>query len=799
MTILDSIETPNATVYFRRLALPEDVETIHPWVTSPKAIFWGLNGATKAKVLETYADICQRAHVFIGSVEYHGTGNATQNESGHFLIETYSPRDDEVGNHYSVEPGDRGMHVLLAPTDAPRSGFSRLVFHSVLEFLFRNPDVKRVVVEPDIRNSKIHRLNRDAGFSYQKPVFLSSKVGHLAFLTRAQYLHKQSKTAPDATHPLAHLGAEQWHRANAWLLAKAITEFTHERLVFPTVVSAPSPNHRPGAPIHDYCLQAPGCSRLYEFQARRFALDHLQVVAGSLRTTDQGHEQTPDLLQFVIDFRDQLNLGANVLPVYLEELTNTLNVMAFKFKHQTSSAADLVHADFQEVERAMLEGHPCFVANSGRMGFDIEDQPAFTPEACTTMHLEWLAVHHSRAHVSTLRGLSYKQLLESELDNTTRERFNQTLVARGLEPNDYVWIPVHPWQWSNRLQMAFVSDIATSQIVHLGKSDDTYQAQQSVRTVYNRSTPNRRYVKMALSVLNMGFMRGLSADYLRGTPAINEWVASRLQDDPELTSLGFRLLKEVAGVGYRHPDFDRVEKKSPYRKMLATLWRESPLPLLTKGQRIMTFAALLHRDANGYALLPQLVLASGVEPVAWLQKLLRIYLLPIAHCLFAHELAFMPHGENLILVLENNVPAGMFLKDIAEEVALMSPDVEVPKDVERIRVDVPTRFKALGIHTDLFDCYLRQLAPIVTELPALDEMTLWRLVAHTLEQYQARHPELKSQFHAYDLFAPQFLRSCLNRLQLRNNRQMVDLTSPTGALQFAGTLDNPIAQFRTST
>jgi hypothetical protein len=36
-----------------------------------------------------------------------------------------------------------------------------------------------------------------------------------------------------------------------------------------------------------------------------------------------------------------------------------------------------------------------------------------------------------------------------------------------------------------------------------------------------------------------------------------------------------------------------------------------------------------------------------------------------------------------------------------------------------------------------------------------------------------------------------FTLSCLNRLQLRNNRQMVDLTDPSGALQFAGTLPNP--------
>jgi hypothetical protein len=48
----------------------------------------------------------------------------------------------------------------------------------------------------------------------------------------------------------------------------------------------------------------------------------------------------------------------------------------------------------------------------------------------------------------------------------------------------------------------------------------------------------------------------------------------------------------------------------------------------------------------------------------------------------------------------------------------------------------------------------------------------------------------------HDLFTPEFPHSCLNRLQLRNNQQMVDLSDPAKNLQFAGTLKNPIAVFR---
>ena len=63
-----------------------------------------------------------------------------------------------------------------------------------------------------------------------------------------------------------------------------------------------------------------------------------------------------------------------------------------------------------------------------------------------------------------------------------------------------------------------------------------------------------------------------------------------------------------------------------------------------------------------------------------------------------------------------------------------------------------------------------------------------------MRNYQAAHPEFTDKFARYDLFAPEFKRSCLNRLQLRNNAQMIDLDDPAGNLQFAGTLVNPIAR-----
>ena len=78
----------------------------------------------------------------------------------------------------------------------------------------------------------------------------------------------------------------------------------------------------------------------------------------------------------------------------------------------------------------------------------------------------------------------------------------------------------------------------------------------------------------------------------------------------------------------------------------------------------------------------------------------------------------------------------------------------------------------------------------------LPEATFWTEVARCLAQHEDQHPELADAVASYDLFRTEFDHSCLNRLQLRNTLEMVDLTDQAASLMYAGTLVNPIAAYR---
>ncbi|MZD07443.1 IucA/IucC family siderophore biosynthesis protein, partial [Streptomyces sp. SID5785] len=184
----------------------------------------------------------------------------------------------------------------------------------------------------------------------------------------------------------------------------------------------------------------------------------------------------------------------------------------------------------------------------------------------------------------------------------------------------------------------------------------------------------------------------------------------------------------------------------------------------------------------------------GLTPREWLKPYLRAYLTPLLHSFYAYDLVFMPHGENTILVLdERGVVRRAIFKDIAEEIAVMDPDAVLPPAVERIKAEVPDDMKLLSIFTDVFDCFFRFLAANLVTDGVLDEDTFWSAVAECVRDYQESAPQLAEKFERFDLFAPAFALSCLNRLQLRDNQQMVDLADPSGALQLVGDLANPIA------
>ncbi|WP_098898632.1 GNAT family N-acetyltransferase [Streptomyces sp. st77] len=156
-----------------------DAELLHGWVTEERARFWGMAGHTLEQVREIYE--------FVDSLPTHHAYLALRDGVPAALFQTYEPDADPVGACYDVQPGDFGVHLLIAPAEGEGAvkGYTETLLTAFIAYVFSDPAHVRVVVEPDARNEKaIARMAR-IGFELGPEIRKPEKTARLAFLTRA--------------------------------------------------------------------------------------------------------------------------------------------------------------------------------------------------------------------------------------------------------------------------------------------------------------------------------------------------------------------------------------------------------------------------------------------------------------------------------------------------------------------------------------------------------------------------------------------------------------------------------------
>ncbi|MFI7006946.1 GNAT family N-acetyltransferase [Streptomyces sp. NPDC050145] len=156
-----------------------DSELLHRWVTDPKAAFWMMQDAKLQDV--------EREYMAIAAAEHHDAFLGLHDGEPAFLMERYEPAHVELVGLYEPLPGDIGMHFLTAPSEIRIPGFTRAVITAVMAFLFEDPAVERVVVEPDVRNTAVHALNEAVGFVPEREIDKPEKKALLSFCTRERF------------------------------------------------------------------------------------------------------------------------------------------------------------------------------------------------------------------------------------------------------------------------------------------------------------------------------------------------------------------------------------------------------------------------------------------------------------------------------------------------------------------------------------------------------------------------------------------------------------------------------------
>ncbi|MFE6768818.1 IucA/IucC family protein [Streptomyces fimicarius] len=636
---------------------------------------------------------------------------------------------------------------------------------------------------------------------------------------------RDSAESPQLFSP-PELDRQIWDRAAARLLAKMLGEFAYEKIIEP--VPGPGTDG-----LHRLTLDDGGelafTARRGVYGSWRVDPDSIEITArppaartdgtpaapptdarpngapattGSVDAPSNGSASAAgprpfrDPLTFLARARELLGLDGTTLGHLIRELTRTLSADA-RLDHTALTADRLAALDYAELEGHQT-GHPWLVASKGRLGFSAADAARFTPEARSPLRLPWIAVS---TRIARYRGVGRlatpDQLYAGELDGDVQDAFAEELRSRGHDPRDYLYLPVHPWQWDEWIVPLFAPAIADGDIVALHTDGDARLPQQSIRTFANVERPERHTVKLPLSILNTLVWRGLPTERTLAAPAVTAWVQGLCEDDPFLRdTCRVVLLGEVASVAVEHPLYDHLpEAPYQYKELLGAIWREPLPPRLAPGERARTLASLLHTDPAGRAFTAELVERSGLSPETWLKRLFAALLPPLLHFLYRYGTVFSPHGENAIVVFdENDVPVRLAIKDFVDDVNISARSLPehdaMPEEVRAVLLTEEPSFLTQFIHSGLFVGVFRYLSPLCEEQLGVPEDTFWSLVRAEIVRHHARFPELKERFELFDMLTPEIERLCLNRNRLHVDGYRDRASRPHAAIH--GTVPNPL-------
>ncbi|MDR0219635.1 MAG: IucA/IucC family siderophore biosynthesis protein [Enterobacteriaceae bacterium] len=436
------------------------------------------------------------------------------------------------------------------------------------------------------------------------------------------------------------------------------------------------------------------------------------------------------------------------------------------------SAQELIELDPVKLQ-CLLSAHPKFIFNKGRRGWGLEALHRYAPEYQNRFRLHWVAVKRNVFVWCMDDACSLDALLASTMNSVERQRFNQRWHELKLT-DDWLPLPLHPWQWQQKIALHFLPQLACGDLVELGEFGDDYLAQQSLRTLTNVSRRVAFDIKLPLTIYNTSCYRGIPGKYISAGPAASHWLQQQFAQDSVLQSSGAQILGEPAAGYMAHPAYARLAK-APYRyqEMLGVIWRENPACYLQAEEQAILMATLMESDNNGVPLIMAYIERSGLSIENWLQQMFQAVIIPFYHLMCRYGVSLIAHGQNITLVMKNNVPQRILLKDFQGDMRLIDQNfpeaASLPQRVKDVTVRLSADYLIHDLQTGHFVTVLRFISPLL-EKYGMSEVRFYQILAEVLQRYMQKqrqqHPAMNERFALFDLFKPQIIRVILNPVKL---------------------------------
>ena len=383
-------------------------------------------------------------------------------------------------------------------------------------------------------------------------------------------------------------------------------------------------------------------------------------------------------------------------------------------------------------------GHIYHPGSKTRLGLSKFENILYSPEFQAEVDIVFGAIHKNIAHAETIDnlGATYQEWISDSYPDQY-SLWCSELVKKGLDSDDYLMIPIHPWQAEHILPAKHKCLIDCQQLLIIDNCKYTTKPSMSFRTMLPMSSKEgsiEPHMKLPVAIHATSVMRTVSPESVRTGPRISKVLLDILDKEPQIAK-NMNVLADIVGIHTK-----KACRKDDIRQ-LSAIFRENPETYLGKNEVASPLASLFVKTPNGQPLICDILdsinYKSSIEVLEYFRAYAKITLTTCLDLYLLYGIALEAHQQNTLVVFEYNFPKKLLIRDLGG-MRLHTPSIKdagitLPKDTFSLTfTDSQTNTRRKFIHA----CLQSNLGELILQLSShykIDEEDFWLIVRQEIE------------------------------------------------------------------
>lgn len=476
-----------------------------------------------------------------------------------------------------------------------------------------------------------------------------------------------------------------------------------------------------------YCFA--GEIALYNVDDKTRSTLNLETLI-ELLSKELGSSSDTQLQQFI---QEVLNNIANTELTNRQKLEQDQVLLELAKDYQVETLYDLVEQAFSNeaplfFERWASQGHPFHPCNKTKLGFNREELLHYAPEFSPGVGVLFAAIHRSIAAVELEEATSSFKSWFANHYPEVNQAWHESLAAHKLNTEDYLPLPLHPWQAQHVIKEKFAQALAEKKLILLPKLRLVLQPTLSFRTLCGTKAQQKQ-IKLPVAIQSTSALRTVSPASIHNSPKISRVLRHILSNDTNFDPR-FRAVYDSVGIRIAHQD-------SEVAKHCSALFRDNPQEVLKPGEIACVAASLFQTTPfSNKPFLAELIGEKGAKD--YFSHLVDTLIPAYLRLFFNYGIALEAHQQNTYLVFKDKQPVASIIRDLGgvrihlPSLAKRGYHIEAfPGSATLTNNHTEVRNKL--IHT-LYQCQLGEIIILLNQQFGLSETSLWKIVRQKTEQ-----------------------------------------------------------------